>query len=99
MAEPKPRLKVNSLRSFYEDKVLPILIWLGHPLLGALTFEIGQAAGPVYAALWVWLYLKYETNEDHWIHDRAYIDVKDFMIGFGVRAGVRIIWYYCIPGR
>lgn len=55
-----------------------------------MTFAFGYI-NPVYAALWVWLYLKYETNEDKWIHDRAYIDVKDFMIGVGFAGSVIFI--------
>ena len=70
-----------------------IIIWLGHPALGAMTF-VGLELNPVIAALWVWLYLKYETNEDKWIKDRAYIDVKDFMIGFGAAMTIIFLWRY-----
>jgi hypothetical protein len=68
-----------------------VIYWGGHPALGAMTLAAGYLH-PVYAALWVWLYLKYEINEDKWIKDKAYIDVKDFMQGFGAAFSVVFVW-------
>jgi hypothetical protein len=69
------------------------ICWLGHPALGAFTLICGYI-NPALAIAWVYLYAKYESNEDHWIHDRAYIDVKDFMIGLA--AGVIIVLIYVV---
>lgn len=59
------------------------IYWLGHPILGALTLIAGSIH-PVYAALWVYLFVKYEGQEFREIRDTCALDLKDFMTGFVV---------------
>jgi len=66
------------------------IIWLGHPLLGALTLVAGYIH-PIYAVLWVYLYVKYEGQEFREIRDTCALDLKDFIIGFGAALVVNFI--------
>lgn len=40
------------------------------------------------------LFLTYEVNEDWHLHDQAYHDILEFMLGFFVTVAGLIIWRY-----
>ena len=75
-----------------------IIIWLGHPALGALTVVVGLIS-LVYAVLWVILYLSYEIVESYWVKDRGDIDIRDFYIGFGFGLAILFLLQYYLSWR
>jgi hypothetical protein len=63
-----------------------IVYWLGHPALGAFTVFIGERIGWIPGAAFAWMYVRYQRLEERKVGDRAFEDVRDYMIGFGVGA-------------
>lgn len=76
------------------NKICYAVCWLGHPLLGAFTIELALAYGEITAAAWVYMYVKYQIREAKDVGDLCWVDIRDFMIGFGVRAAAGVIRRY-----
>jgi hypothetical protein len=81
----------NTLIKWVKEKIIWVEFLYGHKVLGALTLVAGWIH-PVYAALWVLLYLVYEIVEDYWIRDKGYIDIRDFYEGFGIGVVSVFLW-------
>ena len=62
-----------------------------HYLAGVLTAVSGEVSTmlPLVGAM---LFLAYEVNEDWHLHDQAYQDILEFMLGFFMAVTGLIIW-------
>jgi len=60
---------------------------IAHYLAGIIT-ALSYILSPVLPILGAGLFIIYELNEDWHLHDRAYHDILEFMIGF----------YFCLVG-
>ncbi len=77
-------------------QVSDAFIWLGHPALGAFDFVIGYYISWFAAGILVWLYVNYELSEERIIDDKAYVDIKDFAIGFVAAAIVLLAILFAV---
>lgn len=67
------------------------IVWLGHPFCGALTFALGEIHW-VYALIWAVFYICYQMHEYAEKPDTCAVDLRDYMIGFGVWGGGIYVW-------
>ena len=63
-----------------------------HGVCGAMTVILGMF-NPALAAIFAIMFLVYQLNEEQSLNDRAFNDIREWLIGFGIASGVLIILF------
>jgi hypothetical protein len=66
--------------------VMPIL----HFFLGVLTMLVGYV-NPIHSLVFAALNLTYEINEDAWVKDKGYLDIKTYFMGYATACSVALV--------
>ena len=63
-----------------------------HGVCGAMTVILGMF-NPALAIIFATMFLAYQLNEEQTLNDRAFNDLREWLIGFGIASGVLIILF------
>ncbi len=87
--ERKKRLGYNKVQ-WLEFTLLPKILWLWHPCEGAFVILLIKYLSPWAGLAFFYGWLCYEIQEFGEIHDTCAKDIRDFLIGLGVTAGIEL---------
>ena len=63
-----------------------------HAVCGAMTVILGMF-NPALAVIFATMFLAYQLNEERALNDRAFQDIREWLIGFGIAGGVLIFLF------
>ena len=63
-----------------------------HGICGAMTVVLGSF-NPTLAIIFAGMFLAYQLNEEKALKDRAFQDIREWLIGFGIASGILIVLF------